>query len=412
MKPIKIMRYGGSARFQPPKPEKPIGKIVIAVIAVLLLIVLAAFVIYKVTTPQPEKEEKPVNMTMQDGIPVKVDLNVNDACTLTLPKAIRLREVTFTSTDDSVIRVDAAGHADALKEGKATVTATARNFKAECDFTVKEPVDVARNELTTANIANIETLRKNMEQGSANLYSITVNRRTNVVTVYTYDEKGEYTVPVRAMVASCGMSGADITITGDFSIYFQEPWHPLFGGVYGMFTSGFEGAYLFHSVPYEIYRHDALEAAEFNKLGQNASQGCVRMMVSDVYWIWKNCPLYTPVHVIDADSSADPLGKPRTVKLPANAVWDPTDKTEGNPYLDKVPTLTCAEDVEVSTGTQVDPMEGVSATDMFGNDVTDRVVVAGEVLRDKPGTYYLTYSFTDEFHRKTTATRTVTVVEK
>ena len=213
-------------------------------------------------------------------------------------------------------------------------------------------------------------------------------------------------------LASCGMSGADITITGDFSIYFQEPWHPLFGGVYGMFTSGFEGAYLFHSVPYEIYRHDALEAAEFNKLGQNASQGCVRMMVSDVYWVWKNCPLYTPVHVIDADSSADPLGKPRTVKLPANAVWDPTDKTEGNPYLDKVPTLTCAEDVEVSTGTQVDPMEGVSATDMFGNDVTDRVVVAGEVLRDKPGTYYLTYSFTDEFHRKTTATRTVTVVEK
>ena len=88
------------------------------------------------------------------------------------------------------------------------------------------------------------------------------------------------------------------------------------------------------------------------------------------------------------------------------------DPKEGNPYLGKTPSLTCAEDVEVSTGTKVDPMEGVSAKDMFGNDATDRVVVVGEVLRDKPGTYYLTYTYTDEFHRKVSATRTVTVIEK
>ncbi len=411
MKPMKIMRYGGTYHPRPTRPENHIGRKVIAVIAVLLLITLAAFVIYKVTTPQPEPKEEPVNMTMQDGIPVRITVNEGDACMLTLPKAIRLREVTFTSSNESVVRVDAAGHADALKEGKATVTATARNFKAECDFNVTAPVNVAKNELTTAIIANVDVLKANMEKSSENLYSITVNRRTNVVTVYTYDEKGAFTVPVRAMISSCGMSGADITITGDFSIYFQEPWHPLFGGVYGMFTSGFEGAYLFHSVPYEIYRHDALEAEEFNKLGQNASQGCVRMMVSDVYWIWKHCPLYTPVHVIDADSSADPLGKPRTVKLPANAVWDPTDNKEGNPYLGKTPEITCAEDVEVMLGTEIDPMEGVSATDMLGNDVTDRVTVFGEVLRDKPGTYYLTYVYTDEFHQKARATRTVKVVE-
>ena len=51
------------------------------------------------------------------------------------------------------------------------------------------------------------------------------------------------------------------------------------------------------------------------------------------------------VHVIDADAKSDPLGRPATVKIPLNAKWDPTDNTEGNPYLGKMPTLSGAEDV-------------------------------------------------------------------
>ena len=51
----------------------------------------------------------------------------------------------------------------------------------------------------------------------------------------------------------------------------------------------------------------------------------------------------------------------------------------------------------------------MTAADICGNDITNRVKIAGEVLSDKPGVYYLSYTVTDDFHLKTRVTRTVTV---
>ena len=169
------------------------------------------------------------------------------------------------------------------------------------------------------------------------------------------------------------------------------------------------GDYLFHSVPYITPVHNDLDAAEFNKLGEPASQGCVRMMVSDVYWIMRNCDLNTPVHVIDADTKADPLGRPNAPKLPVGATWDPTDDTEGNPFRGKMPTLEGADDLTLKKGGHFNELDGVTAADICGNDISDRVKVAGKVIPEKPGVYYLTYSITDDFNLKTRVTRTVTV---
>ena len=57
------------------------------------------------------------------------------------------------------------------------------------------------------------------------------------------DENGEYTVPIRAMVCSCGKNNG--TITGTFGIYFKHEWHPLFDNVYGQYVSGISGDDLF-----------------------------------------------------------------------------------------------------------------------------------------------------------------------
>lgn len=411
MKPIKVMRYGSKYSYGNSRRNyKKIAIIAVASILAVAAVVLAIVRLNSIDRSQSQADT--LSLQMRDGSPAEISVTAGDACMLTMPSAIDMNEAEFESSDPSVVRVDAAGHVDALSAGKASVTASARNFTAVCEFTVAENTEPAYPaELTTAVKANEDILAANAQKGSDNLYSITVNRRTNTVTVYTYDDKGDYTVPVRSMVASCGTTGNDITVTGDFSIYFQEPWHPLYGDVYGMFVSGFEGPYLFHSVPYKTYSHDQLEAAEFNKLGTNASQGCVRMMVADVYWVWKNCPLNTPVHVIDSDASADPLGRPATVKIPANAVWDPTDNTEGNPFLGKYPTLEGVADAEIKKGAAFDPLAGITATDICGNDISDRVKITGEVLADKPGVYYLTYTVLDPLGVKTRADRTVTVTK-
>lgn len=412
MKPIKVMRYGNKYRYNSSKKGGS-NILKIAIPAIILVAALTAFVVWRVSAVKPaDTQDDTMKLSMTDGNPVQMELKTGDICMLTVPSAVKMSEVEFTSSDASVVRVDAAGHVDALKAGKATITAGARNFTAACDFTVTEnPEPDIPEELSTAILANQDILAENMKKGTDNLYSLTVNRRTNVVTAYTYDSKGEYTVPVRAMVASCGTGGNDITVTGDFSIYFQEPWHPLYGDVYGMFVSGFEGPYLFHSVPYDTDSHSTLKTEEFNKLGEHASQGCVRMMAADVRWIFKYCPLNTPVHVIDADASADPLGKPKTIKVPDNVRWDPTDTDPYNPYIGKLPEINGAADAQIKKGEALSPMDGVTATDICGNDITDRVTVAGQVLSEKPGVYYLTYTVKDVFNQRVRVTRTVTVTE-
>lgn len=412
MKPIKVMRYGSKYNYEK-SPSKFNKRLIISVIAAVLVVALVALIVVKMKTIKNAREDnEAVSLEMKDGQTIAMNVKTGDVCLLTMPSAVDMKEVSFTSSDPAVIRVDPAGHTDAMTVGTATVTAKARNFTAQCEFTVAENTEPDRpDELTTAIKANEDILAKNQATGARDIYSITVNRRTNTVTVYTRDDSGNFTVPVRAMVCSCGKGGDFTTVTGNFAIYFQEPWHPLYDDVYGMFVSGFKDDFLFHSVPYESARHDALEAQEFNKLGKPASQGCVRMMVSDVYWIMKNCDVDTPVRIIDADASEDPLGKPAAVRIPPNAHWDPTDDTEGNPYRDKMPELTGAEDTEISKNVRFNPMDGVSAKDICGNDITDRVKIAGNVITDKPGTYYLTYTVTDSFHLKTRVTRTVVVTD-
>lgn len=409
MKPMKVMRYGSKYRYNQSRNNSKV-KIAIIVGAILLAALTVLIILRVIDINKSDDDNGALSLQMHDGKPTVMDVKTGDICMLTMPSAIDMKEVEFVSSDPAVVRVDSAGHTDALAVGTATVTATSRNFTAECQFNVAENTEPDRpSEVTTAIKANEDVLAANIAAGVSDLYSITVNRRTNTVTVYTKDDKGEYTVPIRAMVCSCGTGGNDITITGDFSIYFQEPWHPLFGDVYGMFVSGFEGPYLFHSVPYTAMRHDTLETEEFNKLGDYASQGCVRMMVADAYWIAVYCDIDTPVHVIDADAKSDPLGKPAAVKIPADAKWDPTDKSEGNPFLDKMPTIDGAADVELQKGAQFDAMAGVTAADICGNDISDRIKLAGEVIADKPGVYYLTYTIVDDFNLKTRVTRTVTV---
>lgn len=386
---------------------------ILIIAGIVVFIALVVLIIFRfIDINKKAEDDGALSMQMSAERATAMDVKTGDVCILTMPSAINMKEVQFTSSDPDVVRVDSAGHTDALSVGKATVTATARNFTAECQFTVSENTEPERpDEITTAIKANQDVLASNQATGARDIYSITVNRRTNTVTVYTKDDKGEFTVPVRAMVCSCGKGGEYTTITGDFSIYFQESWHPLYDEVYGMFVSGFKDDFLFHSVPYETTSHDSLETAEFNKLGEPASQGCVRMMVSDVYWIMANCDINTPVHVIDSDTKADPLGRPAAVKIPVGTTWDPTDNTEGNPFLGKMPTLEGADDVALRKGEKFDELKGVTAADICGNDISDRVKIAGEVISDKPGVYYLTYSITDDFNLRTRVTRTVTVAE-
>ncbi len=149
-------------------------------------------------------------------------------------------------------------------------------------------------------------------------YSIKVNQTTNVVTIY----RG--TTPIKAMLCSVGLNNA--TPDGTFSLSNKRHWHALFGNCWGQYTCQITGNILFHSVFYYTYKDNhSLATAEFRKLGQAASHGCVRLNCADAYYIYTYCPVGTKVTIFHGSSKDDPLGKPTNKYANWTGNYDPTD---------------------------------------------------------------------------------------
>ncbi len=165
-------------------------------------------------------------------------------------------------------------------------------------------------------------------------YYIRVNYESQVVTIYLKDEQENYTQPVKAMICS---TGAATPKSGVYSIPKRWRWGALQGNVYGQYVTKITGNILFHSVPYlKMYDPSSLEYWEYDKLGTNASLGCVRLTVEDAKWIYDNCLNGSKVEFY-ASPDPGPLGKPTAKKIssyPDNLKnWDPTDSDEENPWI-------------------------------------------------------------------------------
>ena len=246
-------------------------------------------------------------------------------------------------------------------------------------------------------------------------YYIMVNRKQNCVTVYGLDKNGKYTVPVKAMTCSVGTTSEtnnNETPTGTYKIYSKYRWRPLYYGVYGQYACRFNGPIMFHSVPYTSMSPSTLQYKEFNKLGQAASHGCVRLSCQDAKWIYDNCPNGTKVKVYDS-SDPGPLGKPETLKISSESKyknWDPTDSNKDNPWR-KVPPkfsgLKSTMTVERCCK-QSKLLSGVKALNFKGQKV--KINISGKYDLTKEGSYKLTYKAKD--YLGNTSTKKVTLVVK
>lgn len=172
-------------------------------------------------------------------------------------------------------------------------------------------------------------------------YLIMVNRAANCVTVYERDVDGEFRVPVKAFVCSCGREGHE-TPLGTFKTSNYYTWRLMVDGSYGQYAVRFNKGIMFHSVPYYTKNAGNMEWEQFNLLGEPASLGCVRLTCADAKWIYDNCGTGTEVIVYDDAENPGPLGKPEEVKLTAEnpmRQWDPTDTSSMNPWNQVRPTL-------------------------------------------------------------------------
>ena len=303
---------------------------------------------------------------------------------------------------------------DINKETTSTAEISGNDVQNSATPKPKEPVWYEQ-----AEVQDVQEVEYTPPAGVEFPYYIKVNRATCCVTVYGIDEKGEYSIPIKAFACSVGKDKPETdeieqTILGEYQMSqnLGAWWCRMVDDTYGQFAYRIKDGYMFHSVPcYEMER-DSLETEEFNKLGQPASLGCIRLCVRDAKWICDNCPVGTTTLIFDDAGVPDPLGKPDTIKLPIGhewSGWDPTDPHESNPWRNSSAKIE-ASDITVNIGETINLLEGVKAYDTCGNDITSKMTWYGKYTPDIAGTYTVTFKVTDAIGSK--AQKTIRIVVK
>ena len=273
-------------------------------------------------------------------------------------------------------------------------------------FAVAEPIKVKD---LSEDISEEESYNGEVLEDNGRIYAIKVNRQENIVTIYTLDDDGYYTIPVKAM--SCSTAEGDDTPTGIYTTSSRYRWAYLQGDVCGQYAYRIVDHILFHSVPYLSTDPDTLETWEYNKLGTDASMGCIRLCAADAKWIYENCESGTLVEIFDSDF-VGPLGRPSapytfdTDDTDTLTDYDPTDMTEGNPYAGRL-AIYGAESHHIDVGEPYDEMAGIMAFNADMEDVTDQIEVSSNVDNEVPGSYEVTYYISDE---NSEITKTISII--
>ena len=381
----------------------------IALVAVILLSFCACAV--RLDAPvSMSSDDEAVNMGFK---PCKYESEIEVGSYTNLSVEIKLDyefEVQWSSDNPEVAVVDSKGRVDALKVGKAVITASAKSVSYDYEIEVvkarKSPLSYS-----TAIIGNQEYEEVNRVEGSSkNPYAVMVNEHTCLVTVYTYDADGYYNKPVRVMACSTGNGGKTPNIEKNISK--KEEWVKDEDKYYHFATYIGEDL-MFRSAPYSKKSESSLVYEEYNKIGTQATKRNIMLSAADAKWIYDNCKEGTLVKIINsADLRYSPLGIPKTMKLvesSASLNWDPTDSTKGNPYIKIMPCFTGADDVTIEAEKGFDLYSGVKAYDTCGNEITSKITVDGDFDRNTEGRYVVSYFVTDDMNRTVRQDRTITV---
>ena len=163
------------------------------------------------------------------------------------------------------------------------------------------------------------------------IYLIKVNLTSQIVSIYRRDESGNFTKHVKDMLCSAGIDKGD-TPTGVYEIYARYDWLLMVDKSYAQYCTRFNGPILFHSIPYFKKDPSTLMWEEYNKLGEPASHGCVRLRVEDAKWLYDYCEDRTIVEVFYGDRNDELNQSLRPDKITSDVNWDPTDPDPYNPF--------------------------------------------------------------------------------
>lgn len=216
----------------------------------------------------------------------------------------------WISSADSVASVDDTGLVTAHNSGNAKIYVFGDNGKQySCTVLVYQPVQLIENPsfedlAPTVNMSFEELVGDNGNYDYpeafpvAGTYKLIIDLYHKVVLAYTLDDDGNYTVPVRYMLCSCGAS-ATPTPTGTYKMESYRLRYELFAHTpsWAQYWSIITGRIYFHSILYTSDNAKDYTTTSWNNLGSAVSHGCVRLTVPDARWIWYNVAPGTTIEI-------------------------------------------------------------------------------------------------------------------
>ena len=165
-------------------------------------------------------------------------------------------------------------------------------------------------------------------------YYVEVDKKAQVITVFTTNEEGKYEKLVRQMICSTGENRKKFP-DGLYKLKDRKfEWRNMLSHgepMWAQYACTITGDFMFHSVPYKRNGdNSSLDEWRYKELGTECTGGCIRLTVEGAKWIYDNCPPGTPVRILTGDTYDKELVESLRPPAPKNG-WDPTDPDPKNP---------------------------------------------------------------------------------
>ena len=261
-------------------------------------------------------------------------------------------------------------NADNTETGGEAVTTSSTISKDDIPTEYVEPT-ITRDEVEISSELPVTPSDSN--------FSVKVNVAHNIVVVYKKDSSGKEE-PIKAMACSTAREGYETTL-GTYTLGEWYDWCYMADGTWGQYAyriiDNVNNDLMFHSVPYLEQSKSSLEYEDYNKLGDVASMGCVRISIADARWLCSNVGLGSEVVIYSDENETEPLEKPVPMFIPEDITqvrdWDPTDSDPSNPWHEYQITFKVENSVSVAKDSTIDWTKLVTATDSYSNDVSKYV---------------------------------------
>ena len=260
-----------------------------------------------------------------------------------------------------------------------------------------EPVQVETNESEPSSVYVADNQK----------YLIRVNKSKNFITIYTMDRAMKFTVVQDSFWCSVN----EKVEAGKTYISDKSVWYKISDGSFGHYANRLDSGSWMYSVPYYSQDPSRLNAALYNNLGKPAKTGSIYMEAGNAKWIYENCGNQTVVEIYEDSDETLPDGLKQLETLASGSSYDPSDKPQITDGACPTPInyMRVVKGKVITVGSAFDPMDGASAFDMNGNDISSYIKVEGKVDSTKEGVYPLTYSISDIYGKALSYYREVTV---